>query len=532
MRKTVVTIFIGALLALGVYMAVPVEAQPSGWLSFVMQDPSQAVQFRVMGAYGAPGFIGIGTAAPTAANSGLAPVNGEFYVVRDNAQANEPVATFYSAASTAWRSLPISTLATNAPQIANSVWFGANTITWEGATADAFETILQAQDADTAVHTFQLPDNNIAADTYNLMFSVLDTNALLVANSIWFDTNTMLFEGATADTFQMIVTVEDPVTADRTWTIVDFDQAASFMGSTLVTNAPTAANAITFAANAMIWEGATGGDTFQMILAAEDPVAADRTYTIPDMDANGAFMLSLLATNAPDTANSIWTAANTLIFEGATIGANEHVIQAADATADYIWEFPNHYYGADTYVIHGTRDGELTASQYLLPTLPVDAGAAAEAALAGDNQVVCYREYIPYPMTVTEAVVYEFQVAAAGADDYLGVAIYEDADAGAQLTEGASVYAADGAALVIDLADVTLYPGFYRICAAQNDVSAQDWLAIAQTATVTAIYNETVSEIRFGIATNPSAGNADMPATTGALATTAEEMPIIHLQSN
>jgi hypothetical protein len=173
-------------------------------------------------------------------------------------------------------------------------------------------------------------------------------------------------------------------------------------------------------------------------------------------------------------------------------------------------------------------------SQFFFPTaagLP-ETSVAAEDALAADFQVVCYRAYLPYPVSPAEVVMYEFQVAAAGATDYIGFAIYDDADDGIQRAEGASVYAADGAPLVIDLGDDVIYPGWYRFCACQNDVSAQDWLAIAQTATVTAVFNETVSEIRYGLATNACTGNADMPDTTGALASTAEDMFVAQLQSN
>jgi hypothetical protein len=219
------------------------------------------------------------------------------------------------------------------------------------------------------------------------------------------------------------------------------------------------------------------------------------------------------------------------MWEGATANAFEGRLIFADPTADILFNFRDD--AADTYDILAVPDANISEGQFLLPaTLPVDAGAAAEAAHASDLEVFCYREYLPYPLLVTEIILYEFQVASAGSSDYLGAAIYEDADAGAQLTEGASVYAADGAVLVLDVTDVQLMPDWYRFCASQNDVSAQDWLAVAQTAEVTAVYNETVSEIRFGKATNASTGNADMPATTGALASTSEEMPIMAITSN
>jgi hypothetical protein len=114
------------------------------------------------------------------------------------------------------------------------------------------------------------------------------------------------------------------------------------------------------------------------------------------------------------------------------------------------------------------------------------------------------------------------------------VAIYADADAGAQVTEGATVYAADGAALVIDLTDATLEQGyFYRLCASQADVSAQDWFGYPQGTAQTAILADTpTSEAQFFKATNDSTGNADMPATTGAMGASTESFPLIRLQTN
>lgn len=176
----------------------------------------------------------------------------------------------------------------------------------------------------------------------------------------------------------------------------------------------------------------------------------------------------------------------------------------------------------------------LTESQLFFPTAAgLPSYAEAEDALASDLVVVCYRFFNQAPITITEAVLYEMQVASAGATDYLGVAIYPDADAGARLATGASVYAADGAALVIDLSDVTLETDWYRVCGSQNDVSAQDWMAVAIGTGAQAIIDDTAaSEAQFGLAANASTGNAVMPTTTGALAATTEAMPLLKLQSN
>lgn len=183
--------------------------------------------------------------------------------------------------------------------------------------------------------------------------------------------------------------------------------------------------------------------------------------------------------------------------------------------------------------VNSSPNANLTESVFWLPGTAYPAGgAAAEDPLANDLENVCYRAYLPYPMTVTEAVVYEFQATSAGASDYIGVGIFEDADAGSQLSLGATVYAADGASLVIDMSDVTLNPDFYRFCACQNDVSAQDWLGYPQATGEAAVMNETVSELSFGLATNACTGNAVMPSTTGALASSAESIPLLKFQTN
>ena len=139
---------------------------------------------------------------------------------------------------------------------------------------------------------------------------------------------------------------------------------------------------------------------------------------------------------------------------------------------------------------------------------------------------------LPYPLTVTEAVVYEFDVTSGASTDYIGVAIYEDADAGTNLAEGASPFATDGAVLVVDISDATLEPDFYRFCACQTDISAQDWLGYAMDTGEDLVMNETVSELSFGLAANDCTGNCDMPDTTGAIASSTESLPLIKFQSN
>lgn len=282
----------------------------------------------------------------------------------------------------------------------------------------------------------------------------------------------------------------------------------------------------------------TAANSGQTPLNGEIAIVVDGTGTISPRfglysQADTQFLpsvVSTLVTNAPNVANSVWAASGGIVLEGTTANAYEFFLTTADVTADIIYQIRDD--AADTYYPIAVPDDTLTTSQFTLPSgIPVGA-ASAEDALAGDLDVVCYREYLPYPITVTEIILYEFQATSAGSSDFLGAAIYEDADAGVQLTEGATVYAADGAALVLDVADVTLEPDFYRFCATQNDVSAQDWGAFAQAASLAAVQGETAGECRFCKATNDSTGDADMPATTGALTASTEAMPVMQLQSN
>ena len=92
--------------------------------------------------------------------------------------------------------------------------YTAGNIEFEGATADAYETTLTVTDP-TADRTITLPNATGA-----VALSTLTTNAPDIANSVWLGTNGLVFEGATADDYEGSLTVTDP-TADRTWTLPD-----------------------------------------------------------------------------------------------------------------------------------------------------------------------------------------------------------------------------------------------------------------------------------------------------------------------
>lgn len=212
----------------------------------------------------------------------------------------------------------------------------------EGATADAFEMTLSAVDP-TADQTFALPD-----DSGYAMFSTLATNKSQAANSIWFASNAELFEGATADAFETTLAPAD-ATADQTATIPNFASSFAIVGSTLTTNTLDAANSAWFESGALVFEGATANG-FEGRMTASD-WTADQVHTLPDM--TGAIFMSTLTTNNLDAANSIWGGTNSVIFEGATADAFETTLTLGDPTADQTITIPATAGAAGTVALNG-----------------------------------------------------------------------------------------------------------------------------------------------------------------------------------
>lgn len=207
-----------------------------------------------------------------------------------------------------------------------------SSINFEGATADTVELTVTAVDPTSSDATLSLP--NLAGTSAAAMVSTLTTNNLTAANSVSGASNALVFEGATADAFETSVTPADP-TADRTITIPNGD--GTIMVSSLATNAVDAANSVTGASNGLVFEGATA-DAFELTLAPAD-ATADATITLPN--GPGTVMLSSLATNAVDAANSVTGASNALVLEGATADAFETSVAPQDPTADRTVTVPN-----------------------------------------------------------------------------------------------------------------------------------------------------------------------------------------------
>lgn len=103
MKKWIFGLLAAAVVAVVAYAPVA-STQPTGWLSFLVQDPQGTVRFRALGQYGEAPMIGHGTAVPTTANSGSPPIDGEMFIT--HATATDPVLEIYSATATAWYDVP------------------------------------------------------------------------------------------------------------------------------------------------------------------------------------------------------------------------------------------------------------------------------------------------------------------------------------------------------------------------------------------------------------------------------------------
>src|SRR3990167_8177939 len=308
-------------------------------LTIGITDPTAASTWTVPNFAVNAAFVGstLTTNNIDAANSVWAVSNG---LVLEGATANGFELTLSPADSTADATLTLpdftgsgallaSSLTTNNIDAANSVWAVSNGLVLEGATADGFEATLSLTDP-TADRALNLPN---AAGT--VLLSTADQDA---ANSIKGVANGFELEGATADTFEVTLTLTDP-TADATWTVPNFAVNAAFVGSTLTTNNIDAANSVWAVSNGLVLEGVTA-DGFEITLSPAD-ATADATWTVPNFAVNAAFVGSTLTTNNIDAANSVWAVSNGLVLEGATADGFEATLSLTDPTADRALNLPN-----------------------------------------------------------------------------------------------------------------------------------------------------------------------------------------------
>tara|TARA_B100000424_G_scaffold210092_1_gene167485 strand:+ start:75 stop:1949 length:1875 start_codon:yes stop_codon:yes gene_type:complete len=208
-----------------------------------------------------------------------------------------------------------------------------NSFTFEGSTADSFETTLTVADP-TADRTVTIQDAThtlVGRDTTDTLTNKTLTSPVLTTPIFTGATDqrgSFVFEGATADSFETTVSVVDP-TADRT---INFPNASGTV-------------AVIQSGASIIFEGATA-DSFETTITMTDPTA-DRTITFPDTTGT----VSILTAEETLTNKTLTTPIIAEIDNGSTI--------TLDAGTDIILDAD----GGDIFLKDGgTVFGEFTNS--------------------------------------------------------------------------------------------------------------------------------------------------------------------------
>ena len=212
---------------------------------------------------------------------------------------------------------------------------GATPLVFEGLTANDFETSIAVADP-TADRTV-----TIANADGTVMLSTLATNAPDVANSVWGISNGLAFGGATGgDGFELQVKPMGDPTADKSILLPVTTNSAAMI-TALTTNDVDVANSVWGISNGLAFGGATGADGFELQLKPQGDPAADRSILLP-VTTNSAAMISALTTNNVDVANSVWGVSNGLAFGGASGGDGfETTLTVVDPTSDKTVTIPN-----------------------------------------------------------------------------------------------------------------------------------------------------------------------------------------------
>jgi hypothetical protein len=223
--------------------------------------------------------------------------------------------------------------------------FGTS-ITFEGATADSYETTLQVTDP-TADRTITLP---------NVTGTVITTGNLSDITDIGVFSSTITMEGSSADDFELTISAGNP-TADRTITFPDAtgtvaltsDIAAGVVtetGTQTLTNKTLTSpvvSGLTLSDSGIVIEGSSA-DAHETTLTVTNPSTASKTETLTNKTLttptiNGP---TITATGQTPTIHGIYLPApHNIIFEGTTADDFETTLQAGEPTADRTITLPD-----------------------------------------------------------------------------------------------------------------------------------------------------------------------------------------------
>ena len=230
--------------------------------------------------------------------------------------------------------------------------FGSS-ITFEGATANAFETTLQVADP-TADRTITLPDSTgtvVVADgsgnvTVSGNLTVNGTTTTVNSTEINVTTG-LVFEGATANGYETTISVVDP-TADRTITFKDESGTVAFTadivssGTLLQNNIDLKQNIVTGVSDTEIGylDGVTSAIQTQLN-NKQDKVASVNDTEIGYLDGVTSSIQNQLDAKRATADDVILAATKVVVFEGTTDDAYETTLTVTDPTADRTITLPN-----------------------------------------------------------------------------------------------------------------------------------------------------------------------------------------------
>jgi hypothetical protein len=214
--------------------------------------------------------------------------------------------------------------------------FGTS-ITFEGATADSYETVLQVTDP-TADRTITLP---------NVTGTVITTGNLSDITDIGVFSSTITMEGSTADAFELTISAGDP-TADRTITFPDATgivALTSNLSSYAPLNSPTFTGTVTLPANtisqSMMGDDSVGTNEIGGLAVTEAKIAdgavtsakiANGTIVNEDINASAEIAQSKISGLTTDLSGKLALAGGTMT--GAIAMGTNKITGLGSPTAD------------------------------------------------------------------------------------------------------------------------------------------------------------------------------------------------------
>ena len=254
---------------------------------------------------------------------------------------------------------------TELPEITTDAFvFPTGTMTFEGATDDAYETTWSMTDP-TADRTYTFPNADgdvvLATHTQTLTnktftsptiaggtFSGAFTGTMDITGTVFSGASPFVFEGATDDAYETTLAITDP-TADRVLTMPNATDTMIGKATTdTLTNKSIDLGNNTLTGSLAEWNSALQSVSFVSLTGSE--TLTNKTLTSPTIN-GGTF--SGTFTGTMDITGTVLSGASPMVFEGATADAYETTWGFTDPTADRTITFQN---ATDTLIGKATTD--------------------------------------------------------------------------------------------------------------------------------------------------------------------------------